>query len=95
MIPLLITAEGRRAAAFLAVLGGCIAMTIFAGIGLYQVRGRADFSFYLALAAHAQILVGLTALGALLVKRTFKVGRDGVEVSDQSETVTVTTEIKP
>lgn len=77
------TPDGRRAWAFLALVGGCVVFTGFAAWGVYLVRARAEFSFYLALAAHVQVLVGLTALAALLIRRTIKAGRDGIEISDQ------------
>lgn len=78
------THDGRRAAAFAAILGGCVTMTLFAAAGVYLVSGNAKYSFWLAIAAHVQILVGLTAFSALFVKRTIKAGRDGVEISDQA-----------
>jgi hypothetical protein len=77
----LLTHEGRRAWAFAALLGGCVVMTVFAAAGVYLVRNNVGLSFWLALAAHVQILVGLTMFGALFVRRTIKVGRDGIEVS--------------
>lgn len=76
--------DGRRALAFAAIVGGCAVMTVFAAVGVYLVSGNAAYSFYLALAAHFQILVGLTALGALLVKRTIKAGKDGLEITDDT-----------
>ena len=81
----LLSPDGHRAGAFIAVLGGCIAFTLFAAVGVYLLRNDAEKAFWLALAAHAQILVGMTALSALLVKRTLKVSRDGVEISDETE----------
>jgi hypothetical protein len=80
--PSLASHDGRRAWAFAALLGGCVVMTLFAAIGVYLVRGDVRLSFWLALAAHAQILVGLTMFGALFVRRTIKVGREGIELSD-------------
>lgn len=85
MIPDLTTPDGRRAWAFLAILGGCMTFTVFAAVGVYLVRNVAGFSFWLALAAHGQALVGMTALSALLVKRTVRAGRDGVEISDHTQ----------
>ena len=76
------TPDGRRAAAFAALLGGCGVMTVFAAIGVWLVSGNATYSFYLALAAHAQIMLGLTAFTALFVKRTIKAGKDGIEITD-------------
>jgi len=83
-LPPLTTPDGRRAWAFAAIMGGCVVMTLFAAVGVYLVRGDAHLSFYLALAAHAQILVGMTALSAQFVKRTLKAGRDGIEISDNA-----------
>ena len=91
----LFTHDGRRAAAFAALLGGCGIMTIFAAVGVYLVSGNADYSFYLALAAHAQIMLGLTAFTALFVKRNLTLGKDGVSITDQPDSqVEVTTTIK-
>ena len=76
------TPDGRRAAAFGALLGGTITMTAFAAVGVYIVSGNAAYSFYLALAAHAQIMLGLTGFTALFVKRQLSVGKDGIEITD-------------
>lgn len=86
LLPDIALPEGRRAWAFAAIMGGCVVMTLFAAVGVYLVSGNAEYSFYLALAAHAQILVGMTALAAQFVKRTIKAGADGIEISDQGET---------
>ena len=83
MIPPLDTHDGRRALAFLAVLGGCVVMTVFAAVGVWLVAGNPLYSLYLALAAHVQILVGLTAMGWQMGRRLqMKGGKDGVELSD-------------
>lgn len=81
----LATPDGRRAAAFAALLGGSVVMTIFAAVGVYLVSGNATYSFYLALAAHAQIMLGLTGFTALFVRRTIKAGKDGIEITDQPD----------
>lgn len=83
------TPEGRRAGAFAAILGGCITMTVFAAVGVYIVSGNARYSFYLALAAHLQVLIGLTAFSAQLIKRTIRAGRDGFEIRDDVQQVEV------
>jgi hypothetical protein len=82
MFSLLWTPNGRRAAAFTALLGGSIVMTVFAAVGVWLVAGNAKYSFFLALAAHVQILLGLTAFTALFVKRSIKAGKDGIEITD-------------
>lgn len=89
--------DGRKHGAFLAILGGCVIMTVLAAVGVYLVSGNAKYSFYLALAAHAQVLIGLTAFSAHLIKRTLKAGRDGIEITDNQVevTTTVTTGEKP
>lgn len=88
-LPPITTADGRRAWAFLAIVGGSVVMTLFAAVGVYLVSPDAKLSFYLALAAHAQILVGLTALGAQFVKRSIKVSATGIDISDAGEAAQV------
>lgn len=83
------TSDGRKEGAFLAILGGCIVMTLMAAVGVYLVSGNAQYSFYLALAAHLQVLLGLSAFSAQLIKRTIKAGKDGIEITDSEVTVTV------
>jgi hypothetical protein len=85
--PSILNHDGRRAYAFVAIMGGCFVFTMFAAVGVYLVSGNAKYSFYLALAAHGQLLVGMTALGALFVKRTIKAGKDGIEISDSAEAI--------
>lgn len=86
--------SGRRAWAFAAIMGGCVVFTLFAAVGVWLVSGNARYSFYLALAAHAQILVGMTALAAQFVKRTIKAGKDGIEISDSTITAEAKIEVE-
>lgn len=60
-------------------------MTLFAAFGVYVVRKDAGLSFWLAIAAHVQIMLGLTAFTALFVKRSISAGRDGVKIEDQGD----------
>lgn len=78
----ILTADGRRAWALLALVGGCVMFTGLAGYAMHLVRWQARLVFWLGIAAHAQVLVGLTALGALLVKRRLEITRDGVTITD-------------
>lgn len=78
----MLSADGRRAWALVALVGGCGMFTLLAAVGVYLVRNDPERAFWLAIAAHVQILVGMTAIGALLVKRTVKLSRDGLEFSD-------------
>lgn len=83
----MLTADGRRAWALIALVGGCGMFTVLAAVGVYLVRNDIERAFWLAIAAHAQAFVGMTAIGALLVKRTVKLSREGVEISDGNQDV--------
>ena len=77
------THDGRRALSFLAVMGGAMVFTLFAAVGLYLLRDHPEFTFYLAVAAHVQVLIGMTALGWQMGRRlNVNAGRDGVTLSD-------------
>lgn len=79
----ILTPDGRRAWSFAAILGGCICMTVFAAVAVYLVSGHVLYSLILGLAAHFQILVGMTALGWALGRRMqLEVGKDGGKISD-------------
>lgn len=86
-LPPIATPDGRRAWAFAALVGGAMVFTVFAAAGVWLTRNSVGHAFYLALAAHAQVFVVLFAIGALLVRRTVKAGREGIEISDQGEAV--------
>lgn len=84
-LPPIDTHDGRRAFAFLAILGGCVVMTLFAAVGVYIVRGNAGLSFWLAMAAHGQILVGMTAMGWQMGRRVqFDASKDGIKIKDSN-----------
>lgn len=83
MIPPFDTHDGRRAWSFLAIWGGAMVFTVFAAVGVWLVSGNALYSLYLALAAHAQILVGMTALGWAMGRRVnVEVTKDGAKLND-------------
>ena len=83
MIPALDSADGRRAWAFIAILGGCMVFTVFAAVGVWLVSAMPGLSFWLALAAHVQILVGMTALGWAMGRRMeLDVSRTGAKMKD-------------
>lgn len=82
-IPTIMTPDGRRAWAFAAICGGCVIMTLFAAVGVWLVSNNALYALILALAAHVQILVGMTALGWVLGRRMqIEAGRDGAKIND-------------
>lgn len=80
----MLSADGRRAWALIALVGGCAVFTAMAAWAMHLLRAHAGFVFYLGLAAHAQVLVGMTGIAALLVKRMLKVSREGIEISDSA-----------
>ena len=82
-LPSILSPDHRRAWAFAAIVGGCIVFTLFAAVGVWLVSGNARYSLILALAAHLQILVGMTALGWTLGRRvSVEVNKDGASISD-------------
>ncbi|MFN3424905.1 MAG: hypothetical protein ACK40C_09400 [Novosphingobium meiothermophilum] len=78
----MLSPDGRRAWALIALVGGCAIFTAMAAFAMHLLRAEARLVFWLGLAAHAQVLVGMTAIGALLVKRSLRLSRDGIEISD-------------
>lgn len=84
--PSLANNEGRRYWAFLAILGGCIVFTLMAAVGVWLVSDNPTYSLYLALAAHVQILIGMSTFGFVLGRRMRgKAGRDGLEWDDSHQ----------
>lgn len=82
-LPDILTPDGRRAWAFAAIVGGCMVFTVFAGVGVYLVRNHTGFAFWLALAAHGQVLVGMGAIGWVLGRRmNLEATKDGVKMLD-------------
>jgi uncharacterized membrane protein len=83
MLPPIDTHDGRRGWAFIAICVGCIMFTLFATYGVYLVRFNPPYVFLLALAAHGQVLVGMTALGWVLGRRAnIQVTKDSVTIED-------------
>lgn len=83
MMPSLASSSGRRFWAFLVILGSCFIFTIFAAVGVWLVSKNEKYTFYLALAAHAQLFVGLgffSVVGGR--KMTVEGGTNGLKYSD-------------
>lgn len=75
--------DGRRVWAFAATCGGCMVFTVFAGIGVYLLQNDPEFTFWLAIAAHVQILVGMTGFGWVLGRRMqIEAGKNGAIIND-------------
>jgi len=80
--------DRRRDWGLALLAGGGMAMTIYAAVALYVLwerNGPLDYVFYLGLAAMALVGIVLTGFSALLVKRTFRLGKDGVEYTDTGD----------
>jgi hypothetical protein len=87
-LPSIMSPDGRRAWSFAAIVGACMVFTVFAAVGVYLVRNSVSHAFWLAIAAHAQILVGLTAIGWTLGRRVvLSGGKSGVTISDSEVAV--------
>lgn len=77
--------EGRRAWALMLLCGAGISMTAFASVGLYMLRDRPTYVFYLAAGAMLLIGIVITGYAGLLVKRDIDINALGMKfrVSDQ------------
>lgn len=75
--------DRRRNWGLILLAGGGMAMTAFASASLWLVRSDMDYAFYLGAGALGLVGVVLTGFSALLVKRTIRVTRDGLDYSDQ------------
>lgn len=57
-------------------------MTLFAGYAMVQLRLSAHYTFWMGMTAMVQILIIFTGLLGLLVKRSIKISRSEVSISD-------------
>lgn len=86
-LPDMTTPDGRRAWAFAAIVGGAMVFSLFIWVALWLLRNHEDFVFYLAIAAHVQVFVGMTALGFAMGRRLqASVSKDGVTINDSTHT---------
>lgn len=82
-LPSILSPDGRQAWAFAAICGGCFVFTLFAAVGVWLVSGNPRYSLILALCAHLQLLVGMSAFGFVLGRRmSFEAGKDGAKLND-------------
>jgi hypothetical protein len=73
----------RKNIALWMMFGGSIVFTLYAIAGLWLVSSYANYVFWLAVIAHAQIFSIMAGYIAQLVKRRITVGRDGVSITDK------------
>lgn len=82
----IMTPDGRRAAAFLAILGGCMVNTLYIMCVTMMLRQTPEYLLYLALCSNVILLVSHTALGWQMGRRmSINAGRDGVTLNDAHE----------
>jgi hypothetical protein len=80
--------DRRRDWGLALLAGGGMAMTIFAAavLTILYLRGAPlVYVFWMGIGSELLIGLVLTGFSALLVKRTFRVGRDGVEYTDTGD----------
>lgn len=79
------TSDQRRNWGLAMLAGGGMAMTAFSAVALWMLYDRhapASYLLYMGLGSLTLVGIVLTGFSALLVKRTFRIGREGVEYSD-------------
>lgn len=81
----------RKNLAIWMMFGGSLIFTGISGLALWMLASNATYVFYLALAAHLQILVIMTGFTALLVKRRISVNKDGASIEDSTNDSSTTT----
>ena len=94
--PSIATHDGRRAYAFLAIVGGCMVFTVLIIWAIWELREQKGFMFWLALAAHGQVLVGMSAIGWAMGRRALiRVTREGATVDDSKSRIGEQNETQP
>lgn len=75
--------DRRRDRALWMLFGGAMTMTALSLLSLIAVRNNATHAFWLGMAAHAQVVIVLSAIGGLLVKRKLELSREGLKLDDR------------
>lgn len=82
------TSDMRRNWGLALLSGGGMAMTAFSAVALWMLYDRhapASYLLYMGLGSLTLVGIVLTGFSALLVKRTFRIGKDGVEYNDTGD----------
>ncbi len=80
------THDGRRAWAFLAIMGGAMVFTAIIIWLIFLLSGHDDYLANLAYLAHGQVFIGMSALGWAMGRRLLaSASKDGVTINDQHE----------
>ncbi|MGL5446594.1 MAG: hypothetical protein ACRDBL_04720 [Rhabdaerophilum sp.] len=85
MIPAsMLTPDGRRAWAFIALFGSALVFTAFIAWGLWHLRDQVDETFWLAVLAHVQLFAVILSFTWVLGRRMlFNLTRDGATIDDR------------
>lgn len=87
---------GRKAWAFVVLFGAAIVFTAMIVWALWFLRAVPGFTFWLALAAHVQLAIVMTAFSWTLGRRAkIAVSRSGAEIDDRESVTTTTTKTVP
>jgi hypothetical protein len=83
-LPDIMTPDGRRAWAFIALFGSALVFTIFIAWGLWHLRDQVRETFWLAMMAHAQLFMVIGGFTWVLGRRMLvSATRDGATIDDR------------
>jgi len=83
-LPDIMTPDGRRAWAFAALFGAALVFTLFIVWGLWHLRAAVRETFWLAIAAHVQLIMVIGGFTWVLGRRMLiKADRDGATLDDR------------
>lgn len=80
--------DRRRDWGLILLAGGGIAMTVYAAVSLWMLFKRGapiEYLFWSNMAALGLVGIVLTGFTGLLIKRTFRISRDGLEYTDTGD----------
>jgi hypothetical protein len=78
--------DGRRAWAFMAIVGGCMVQTLHLFWITWLLQTHAQYLFYMAVGLIFLLFVGFTALGWQMGRRMQLEGtRDGFKINDNQQ----------
>lgn len=80
--------DRRRDWGLILLAGGGMAMTAYAAVSLWMLYDRGaplEYLFWSNIAALGLVGIVLTGFTGLLIKRTFRISRDGIEYTDTGD----------
>lgn len=84
--PDILTPDGRRAWAFIALIGASLTFTCFIAWGLWHLAAHVRETFWLAIAAHVQLFLVIGAFSWVLGRRMLvTASRDGATIDDRDQ----------